>query len=70
VEDLCTRAEQFADHVKKLARSSESDWNRFLTRELGYAKHNLKVLKQRNHQRSQQFHPELRQWLKSTLGRI
>ena len=70
VEDLCTRAEQFADHVKKLARSSESDWNRFLSRELVYAKHNLKVLKQREHQRSQQFHPELSQWLKPAPGRI
>jgi hypothetical protein len=70
VEDLCTRAEQFADHVKKLARSSETDWNRFLSRELVYAKHNLKVLKQRKHQRSQQFHPELSQWLKPAPGRI
>jgi len=70
--DLYIRAKMFAKYVKKLANSSTSEWNRYLTQAHRYTQYNQDILKQRNQHssRCRDFDPQLQQWLKTDLNRV
>lgn len=65
IEDIYTRADEFVKYVIGCL----NNWEKYLTRQQGYAQHNLSVLKKRTQNFAKLFHPELQQHLKPKPGR-